>query len=356
MATTLLKELPWNLVTKNLHGHELLRKKLREKISKLEKHLNHFPAGTVHLHITLERHPRRQLHIAALTLRVPSNILRSQKSAPDVIKAFDDAVKTLLRELISLKSELRREAFWKRKGRRDQLRQLKSGGFTTQPQAEGIGPQNETDVLRDLLEQHNRRLLRYVRRHLWHEIAIGELPSGAIDAGAVVDEVARYALAEPKKKPSEFGYLLWLYFLARQEIARNIKEFKRQTKDAVSLEISQTVKEDAEATDGYDAEQPLDIIERELEPPIAEAKDLLPDLRTEPPDEIVARQELLAQMRKTANAWPKPEREVFELYFVEGFDPAEIAMVVGQPASRVTELITSLQERLRADVLEQAIV
>ena len=354
MATTLLKELPWNLVTKNLHGHELLRKKLREKISKLEKHLNHFPADTVHLHIKLERYPKKRLHIAALTLRVPSNILRSQKSAPDVIKAFDDAIKTLLRELASLKAELRRETFWKRKGRRDRLRQLKSGGFTTQPQAEGIGPQSESDVLRDLLEQHHRRLLRYVRRHLWHEIAIGELPAGAIDARAVVDEVARFALAEPKKKPSEFGYLLWLYVLARQEIVRRCKAFKAQAKESVSLETPKILDEDAEAAAGYDPEQPLDIIENELEPPIAEAKDLLPDTRVETPDQIAAHHDLLAQMRKTANTWPKPEREVFELYFVEGFDPAEIAMVVGQPASRVTELITSLQERLRADVLEQA--
>ena len=75
MATTSLKELPWNLVAKNLHGHELLRKKLREKISKLEKHLNHFPIDAVHLHIALERHPGKELHTAALTLRVPSNIL-----------------------------------------------------------------------------------------------------------------------------------------------------------------------------------------------------------------------------------------------------------------------------------------
>lgn len=30
----LSEELPWNLVTKNLRGHELLRKKLRQKISK----------------------------------------------------------------------------------------------------------------------------------------------------------------------------------------------------------------------------------------------------------------------------------------------------------------------------------
>src|SRR5439155_912766 len=114
--TTQSIPLPWNLVTKNLHGHELLRKKLHEKITRLEKHLKHFPPGTVHLQIVLERQARKPLHNAALTLRVPSNILHSEKSAPDVIKAFDDAIKSLLRELESFKAELRRETFRKGTG------------------------------------------------------------------------------------------------------------------------------------------------------------------------------------------------------------------------------------------------
>jgi ribosomal subunit interface protein len=241
MTTTILKELPWNLVTKNLHGHELLRKKLREKISKLEKHLTHFPAGAVHLHIALERHPRKKHYIAALTLRVPSNILHSEKSAPDVIKAFDDAVKVLVRQLAALKAELRREAFWKRKARRGQLRELKTAAFASRPQAEGAGPQSEADVLRELLEQHHRRLLRYANRHVWHEVTAGDLPHGVIDARAIVDEVARRALAAPDKKPANVGWLIWLYVLARQEIARGCKELTTQAEETVPLEAPQIV-------------------------------------------------------------------------------------------------------------------
>jgi ribosome-associated translation inhibitor RaiA len=76
--------LPWNIVTKNLHGRELLRRKLRQKISKLERHLEHFPPGAVHLHIALERNPNKAHYTAALTLRVPSTS-HSDKSAPDVM-------------------------------------------------------------------------------------------------------------------------------------------------------------------------------------------------------------------------------------------------------------------------------
>jgi ribosome-associated translation inhibitor RaiA len=71
-----MSTLSWNLATKNLHGHELLHKKLEEKIKKLEKQVKHYPHGTVHLHIMLERHPRKPLFVAKLTLHFHlSNLL-----------------------------------------------------------------------------------------------------------------------------------------------------------------------------------------------------------------------------------------------------------------------------------------
>jgi ribosomal subunit interface protein len=348
--------LQWNLVTKNLHGHELLRKKLRQKITKLERHLKHFPPDAVHLHIALERHPKKEIHTAALTLRVPSNILRSEKSSPDVIKAFDDAVKALLRELESLKAELRRETFWKRRGRRAELRQLKAGGFAPEPQAEGTGPQNLTDVIRELLESHYPRLLRYVRRQLWHDVTGGDVPRDAIDARAVVDEAARRALVEPHKKPERMNFLLWLYVLARHELARRRKALRTQAEEVVPLETPRFLPDDLAMVEGYDAEQPLDIIERQLEPPVAETKDLLPDPQSESPDRVVERRDLLAELRRLASRWPKPEREVFELHFVEGFEPDEVAMIVAQPVAQVRETIASLQQKLRTEALRQALV
>lgn len=348
--------LKWNLVTKHLHGHELLRKKLHQKITTLEKHLKHFPPDAVHLHIALERNPKKEHYTAALTLRVPSNILRSEKSSPDVIKAYDDAVKALLRELESLKAELRRETFWKRRERREQLHELKAARFAPEPQPEGTGPQNLGDVIRELLGSHYKRLLRYVRRQLWHDISAGEAPRDAIDPRAVVDEVARRALVDPRKKPAGMEYLPWFYVLARQELARRRKALKTAASEAVPLEAPQFLPEDLAVAEGYDAEQPLDIIERQIKPPVAETKDLLPDTRVEPPDEATSRRELLAELRRLASAWPRPERELFELYYVEGFEPDEAAMILGAPEKRVREMLAAIQQRLRAEALKQALV
>ena len=181
MTTSELPTLLWNLVAKNIHPHEQLRKKLRQKISKLEKHLQHFPAGTVHLHVALEKHPRKPLFRVGLTLRVPANILCSERHAADPIPALDRAVKALLRELAGLKSELRREAVWKRRQRRAALHQAKAARFAEQPLPAGVGPQTLADSISALFQEHYRQLVAYVRRQLWRDETVGDIATGAVD-------------------------------------------------------------------------------------------------------------------------------------------------------------------------------
>jgi len=163
-----------------LPAHEQLRRKPRCKLTKLERHLQRFPPDAVHLQVVLEKHPKKELFGAGLSLRVPSNILRSEKQAPDPVPALDRATKTLLRQLAGFKSGLRREALWKRKERRAQLHSAKGSRFCAAPMANGTGPQNEGEVIRALMERHYAELLRYVRRHLWHEVRLGEVPAGAM--------------------------------------------------------------------------------------------------------------------------------------------------------------------------------
>ena len=110
-------KLTWNLVTKGMRAHDQLRAKLGQKIKKLETHLEHFPPDAVHLLVSLEKSSKRDWFLAALTLRLPSNMLRAQKSNSDPIPALDQAIKALLREIGGLKSALRHESQWKRASR-----------------------------------------------------------------------------------------------------------------------------------------------------------------------------------------------------------------------------------------------
>jgi ribosome-associated translation inhibitor RaiA len=105
-------KLKWSLLATGMRPHAQILNKLEQKIVKLETHLEHFPPDAVHLQVHLQRQPRNIGFLAALTLRLPSNILRAQKVGPDPVPAFDLAIKALLRELAVLKSALRRESQW----------------------------------------------------------------------------------------------------------------------------------------------------------------------------------------------------------------------------------------------------
>ena len=99
----------WDLVSKHINPHSQLREKLEEKVAQLERILQKFPQDTVHLHVKLEHHPKTALFTTVLVLELPSGVLRSEKSDGDPIPAFDHAVKVLLREVETLKAQLRRE-------------------------------------------------------------------------------------------------------------------------------------------------------------------------------------------------------------------------------------------------------
>jgi ribosomal subunit interface protein len=302
-------KITWNIVSENVAVDDLLRKKLRQKIAKLERHLRHFPPDTVHLQIALARSPKKSLFSAALTLRVPHNILRSEKTARDHIAAFDDAVKALLRELEKLKEKLRREPEWKRKLRRQTLPE----GFTAEPMAAGTGPQTARDVVAELLQREDAALLRHVRRLLRQHELTGELPPGAMDARAVVDEAARQALAAPEDKPDDRTYRVWLYELARRELQRRIRAWRAEAREKTPVE------------------------------PVTEAT----------PDAEVARKDWLEYLQHASKNWPADERAVFELYFVEGFEPEEVAMLLKRSRKEVDLLIGAVQTRLRWELAHE---
>jgi RNA polymerase sigma factor (sigma-70 family) len=185
-----------------------------------------------------------------------------------------------------------------------------------------------------------------VRRQVAHDEATGDVPPGAIDPPAVVDEVARRALTFPQSKPDRLGYLLWLYALARQELQRRRKALRLQARQIVPLDPVRLLEDEAETSPDTGAAAP--------ESDLASDKDFVRPANTLAPDEAAARKELLEQMQQAARAWPKLERDFFELYFIEGFEPHDIAMILRVSASKAEETLASVQAKLREELLSQS--
>ncbi len=354
MITT-LKSLPWNLTTKNLQGRQGLHNKIDQKIAKLETHLQHFPTGSVHLTIALERHPRKPLFTARLNLRVPSNTLHSEKSAPDIIKAFDDAVKALLRELQSLKAAFRREASWKSTPRREQLREQKTMRFAPPAPEEPTALERREELIRRLFNEEYKNLVRHARRLLRHDASTGEVPRDALDPREVVDEVSRRAIAHGARKPDDLSWQAWFYRLIHDELRRERRALKRQSVEEVSLERVKLPRR-AAAEEEEENGKTVELSNRQVGPPSESSGDLMADAGHESPDEAVARKDLLEHLQHLVQGWSRLERDVFEFYYVEGFEPDEIAMIVAQPMEKVQETITGLQQHLRQEIRNQALV
>src|SRR6267378_2632421 len=323
--------IPWNFVTKNIERDEFIEKKIQDKVATLERHLKNFPPDSAHLHVALERNPKKDEHTVRLTLRVPSYILHSEKTADDLIKALGLAVDSLAHDLEAFKAILTGERYWKRKARREQLHLLKSAAFAFQAQPAGTGPQNYEDVVRDLFQQHYRDLLHHARRHIRHDEEAGEIPPGSIDAREVVEEARRRAAARAAERPKGVGWMIWFYHLIHQELKRRRNLVKGQT----------------EAT----SEAPV------KQPPPGEAAGAAPkqagEQEPDPLDELVTQKDTLELLQRDLRTWPRTEREVFELYYLEGLDPQEIAMVSGYPLKAVQESLVAIRQKLRERLSEQ---
>ena len=98
--------------------------------------------------------------------------------------------------------------------------------------------------------------------------------------------------------PRDYPQYIMSLCIARRELARRCNALQEQAREMVALEEPHVLPEDSEVAAGYEPEHPLDIVEQVLEPPVTETKDLVPDPRTAPPDEVVAQKELLEQVRR----------------------------------------------------------
>jgi ribosomal subunit interface protein len=346
--------LSWNIVAKNIHPHDQLQQRLREKVSKLERFLQHFPPDAVHLQVALTRQVKNAQFVVALTLRVPSNVLHAEKTASDPVPALDQAVKALLRELGSLKSALRHEAQWRQRARGQEQPTRKRLRFAEAPLLPGQGPQSLGEIVRGMAEQHYTHLLYHVRSQIWRAETEGAIPQHAIDAEAVADEVVRQACSRPESKPVGQTYRLWLFSLARRELEMRFRDLQERALRSVPLDDPDALLQSrsGESDDGGEA---LAEGDRTLNGEDFQTEDIVPDGHNLSPDDAAAESDLVEYLRRSAQQWPRQEGDIFQLYFLEGFELDEVAMLEQLTIPEVRKLIGQVQSRLRQVLAEAAL-
>jgi ribosomal subunit interface protein len=334
----------WNIVNRGVNPGVTVHTSLTRKIARLAKHLMHFPPDALHLQVTLEKLSHDRGFNVRLTLRLPSNILHAEKSGPDLLAAIDGAANALEREVESVKAHLRGDYRWRRPAYRARLR--RDALVFSEPMGPGRGPQDHADMIRELLQSHDRNLVAHVMREIRMAELTGDIPQNAVEARDIVDEVARVCLADTSRKPDALTYEQWFYQLIQEEMESQRRRYEEQRREDQRPKLHRDITSRGEDA-GDDAERPLSIITRQIQPEEILPGEEIPDSWSLPPDVAASGREIIEGLQQVIQHWPPEERQVFELHFLVGFDVEEIAMMRGRAKAEIEATVAKIQSRLR---------
>jgi uncharacterized membrane protein HdeD (DUF308 family)/ribosome-associated translation inhibitor RaiA len=287
------ERLHWSFSLGSLpESHAALRQLVREDLDRLSDQLAIFAPEAVRLHIdavAARPDPSRKV---TLRLAIPDHLLRVEAFGHDLAAAVRKAFARLLRRLGRVKAKLRGEPFWKQKWRR-----YRAGQHTAQFD-EGVprdeGGRTPADLER-LWDDASAELSAYARRVL----RSAEEPAG----GRLQDEQRATALlAESRGRLAQ----------SSGEVPESISTragFYRALRDRLNASCGEA-------------------------PPTRERTDPGP---ATPCADLPA-----------AIDGPALHRDVFQLYFREGFEDFEIAWILGQPLAKVRRAIADLNQNLRS--------
>ena len=365
------REFSWNLVCDGIEAdrEEALQEVLRRRVDDLAGFLKPFVAeDAVHLHISLSLEKAGEKADALRTridLRLPATVLHADAESRDFAESLRGAFDTLEKRLQSYLIALRGEHRWKnfsRKKKRPGSQADDSVGYAKPGfGAPAItGPETREDVIRNFILRHYHRLLLYVHRRIITSESELAMPLTSIDAREVLDEVTRVCLSDPGSKPDALSYELWLYRLIDDELKRICDELSERNllwdelpfdDDDVDDDRQTALGSSVSDDEGLSFE---DWMVASFDRDDTRPDEGMPDSAAVPPDMNLLGKDLVARILEVSSDWTEDQREILQLYFLEGFDAVEIAMIRGMQASQVDEVIGQLRERLRRLVSDES--
>jgi DNA-directed RNA polymerase specialized sigma24 family protein len=135
------------------------------------------------------------------------------------------------------------------------------------------------------------------------------------------------------------------YQLIRQELDRQCLLFAEERRRRIELAPQEGASDDE--SEGYDAERPLGLMISEIGSEESLPEHHIPDQTAIPPDAAISGEELVGILQQEIKDWPADEQQIFELHFLVGFEPHEIAMIRQQTKTQVETAIGTIHSRLR---------
>ena len=328
-----------------------IEREFKHQIQKLEPRLQVFKPDLVHLHAVVEPDNDRGIS-ASLNLRLPSGQMAAQRSGENALAATKSAFADLISQVTKHKELLR--GHWTRKSLRragrERLTQMpiplqaapaRTNGKThrVSPASDMRPPAAQTDgaAVADVelwLSANLRKLEEFIDQELNFQVESDQIREDQITREEVIDEVIVSALSHEGGKKELLSPESWFHRLALQAIRRLIHD------NADTANISLDAPAGIQNVTGSDENvlqyhQPDDSLPEES---------IIRDESVRTPEEIMAGDEMVAQLDVVLRGVKTSDREAFVLYTLEGFTVDEISRLAGRSAEQVRQ---SIHERSR---------
>jgi len=303
-----------------------------QKLSRLERLLQHFPEDQRELRLTI-RHNHDRFDVRAVLL-LPTGTLVAESSSHMDNDAIDTVVDTLTRELRRHRKLIRHDDSYRRK--RPQHEMFRHAAVLLESNV--TKPDRETffEMLRPLMDR--------LSGHIHHELIMaqmqGRIGRRQMTVEDVRDEVVLRAWTQLNEKDLTEPMDVWLTRFVHEVLDEQIPDGQ-----AVSIDTQ------VDETDSHSEAGNGEVPDSELilePPPVVRLNDLLPDQNAGEPWQELDIQDQMQWVLKQLSALPHVQRRAFTLHLLDGWDPDEIAMIQGRSAAEVRADIQAVQQLLRS--------
>jgi RNA polymerase sigma factor (sigma-70 family) len=321
-----------------------VEREFHHQLQKLQRRLHVFKPDLVHLRAVVDQENNRSAS-TSLNLRLPSGQMAAQKSGENALAATKSAFADLFAQVTKHKELLR--GHWTRTSAR---RAKRAAPLPAEPAAAaGTEPTaiTRTDAaavsnIETWLSANLRQLEAFVDRELDFQVEAERIREGQVTREEVIDEVIVGALSQEDGKAQLLSLESWFHRLAVHAIRRLI------TANADTGNLSLDAPAGIQNVTGSDENvlqyhQPDDSLPEES---------IIRDQSVRTPEEIMAGDEMVAQLDIVLQGVHAHDREAFVLYTLEGFTVDEISRLAGRTADQVRESIrharSHIQQKLPA--------
>jgi len=338
-----------------------VEREFQHQVQKLQRRLQVFKAELVQLNAVAEQENSHRATMS-LNLRLPSGQMAVQRSGENALAAVKSAFADLLSQVTKHKDVLRGQ--WTRKSLRrsgrERLRQVPvieasatpmrtNGGKHAEAHRVAAAPKPvhaaKTDeaAVADVelwLSANLRKLEEFIDQELRFQVESDRVREDQITREEVLDEVIVSALSQEDGKTQLLSPESWFHRMALQAIRRLIHD------NADTANISLDAPAGIQNVTGSDENvlqyhQPDDSLPEES---------IIRDESVRTPEEIMAGDEMVAQLDIVLREVRSNDREAFVLYTLEGFTVDEISRLAGRPVEQVRQSIhdarTHIKEKL----------